>query len=239
MVCSVPSDPALRALLEAHPEFEPTGTPAEGLTVRWEQGDWRRSVTAGSTATEVRGLAELMDNNPLVCADVASVPSQVGTLALIALGPLARAALLVEAPALRANQDDPSLDSWLATEGWSGGTVFEADRADLGSVLAVTAWAVVPTPDAPEELAELYDEAFSRSFYVRRDQDSDWDTRLVAGRPWACYRLAVTPDDPHCLIRVQVMADRNGKAGAAQVVHALNVMCGFEESLGIPELLPV
>jgi N-acetyl-gamma-glutamylphosphate reductase len=35
------------------------------------------------------------------------------------------------------------------------------------------------------------------------------------------------------------MADRDGKAGAAQVVHALNVMCGFEESLGIPELLPV
>jgi N-acetyl-gamma-glutamylphosphate reductase len=29
------------------------------------------------------------------------------------------------------------------------------------------------------------------------------------------------------------MADRNGKCGAAQVVHAMNVMCGFEESLGI------
>jgi hypothetical protein len=180
-----------------------------------------------------------MDNNPLVCADAASVPSPVGTLALIALGPLARAALLVESPALRANHDDQALDRWLATEGWTGGTAFEADSADLGSVVAVNAWAVVPALDSPQELSELYDEAFSRSFYVRRDQDSEWDTRLVAGRPWACYRVAVTPDDPHCLVRVQVMADRDGKAGAAQVVHALNVMCGFEESLGIPELLPV
>jgi N-acetyl-gamma-glutamylphosphate reductase len=35
------------------------------------------------------------------------------------------------------------------------------------------------------------------------------------------------------LLTVQVMIDRNGKGGAAQVVHAFNVMNGFEESLGI------
>jgi N-acetyl-gamma-glutamylphosphate reductase len=29
------------------------------------------------------------------------------------------------------------------------------------------------------------------------------------------------------------MADINGKIGAAQYVHMMNVMCGFEESLGI------
>jgi hypothetical protein len=29
------------------------------------------------------------------------------------------------------------------------------------------------------------------------------------------------------------MSDRDGKCGAAQFVHALNIMCGFEESLGI------
>jgi hypothetical protein len=238
MVCTRPSDPVLLALLEGHPEFDPAGPASDGLAVAWDQGDWNRRLVAGSTIAEVRGLVELMDNNPLVCADEASVPSVAGTLALIALGPLARAAMIVESPAVRANTADDQVDEWLATEGWGCGAVFETDAAELGPVVAATAWAVAPAPVSLPDLVGLYDEAYSRSFYVRSDQDSEWDTRLVYGRPWACYRLAVTPDEPYCLVRVQVMADRDGKAGAAQLIHALNVMAGFEESLGIPEALP-
>ena len=55
----------------------------------------------------------------------------------------------------------------------------------------------------------------------------------VRGKPFAVYRLRFAPDESKSLLTVQVMADSRGKCGAGQVVHALNVMCGFEESLGV------
>ena len=57
--------------------------------------------------------------------------------------------------------------------------------------------------------------------------------RQVLGRPEARYRLTLAPDSPHSLLTIRVLADFNGKVGASQVIHAMNVMCGFEESLGI------
>jgi N-acetyl-gamma-glutamylphosphate reductase len=56
---------------------------------------------------------------------------------------------------------------------------------------------------------------------------------LVAGKPFSAYRLRVVPDEPNSLLTVRLLSDPLGKCGAAQVVHAMNVMCGFEESLGI------
>jgi N-acetyl-gamma-glutamylphosphate reductase len=47
------------------------------------------------------------------------------------------------------------------------------------------------------------------------------------------YRLRVTPNDNASLLTIQVLADRDGKCGAAQVVHMMNVMAGFEETLGL------
>ncbi len=93
--------------------------------------------------------------------------------------------------------------------------------------------AAVTTPDEPDDFDALFEEAYSRSFFVRRDETSPWDLDLVRGRPHAVYRLRLTPDEPLSLLTIQVMAARDGKAGAAQTIHALNIMAGFEETLGL------
>lgn len=200
-----------------------------------------RQVKFGATEG-LRGLVELMDNNPMVCADSMSVPDPGSTLALIALGPLIRAGLLVEAPTLVYSfEPDPELiESYLENEGWEGGATVANAGQNLGEVLALRAICAVSTPSpvddadpmAFSEFDELFEEAYGRSFFVRRDETSAWDTALVSGQPHAVFRLSIGPDTPTSLLTVQVMADRNGKAGAAQIVHAMNVMAGFEESLG-------
>jgi hypothetical protein len=189
----------------------------------------------GARDVEVMGLVELMDNNPLVCADEASVPSPASTLALIALGPLARTGLLVERPTLIVNvpADEEDVRLYLATMGWEEGCTLSAEETDLGGAAAATAIAAITNPETFDEIDALYEEAFGRSFFVRRDETSDWHVSLVLGKPHALYRLRLTPGDAESLLTVQVMADLKGKCGAAQVVHAFNVMCGFEESMGI------
>lgn len=228
-----PNDPALAARLSRHPMVDlEDGLPGGDLTF-W-QGDWRRTVVSGRP-TEVRGLVELMDNNPMVCADEVSVPSPAGTLALIALGPLARGNLIVEAPVLRTNApgDAGIAGEELATEGWPGGLLFEYEERDLAGVLSAHAIVEIPTPEVWSEIDELYEEAYGRSLYVVRDEESAWHVDLVRDRPFAAYRLAYTPGEVRSLLTIQAMADRDGKCGSAQIVHALNLMAGFEESLGI------
>lgn len=231
-----PSDPYLLALLADHPRVEildGPATPGDGL--QFEQGAWRRELLVGDPTLEVSGLVELMDNNPMVCADRVSVPDAAGTLALIALGPLVRAGLLREPPVVQTNvgTNAEALGAWLATAGWTDGGIVEPVPAELGGVDALTALAVIPTPEDWSEIDGLYDEAFARSFFVGREDAAEWHVRLVQGTPRAVYRLAMTPDEPDSLLRIQVMADHHGKCGAAQVVHAMNVMAGFEESLGL------
>jgi len=232
--------PHLRSVLEAHPGIDLVpGTP-RGI-IDFSQGEWQRTVQVGATGG-LRGLVELMDNNPMVCADTMSVPDPASTLALIAVGPLIRAGLLVEAPTLLYSfePDADLIDSYLETEGWTEGATVAIGNPELGEVLALRAICMVPTPEPPEETGEmaftefdeLYEEAYSRSFFVRQDDTSEWDTKLVAGQPFAIFRLSITPATPNSLLTIQVMADRNGKCGAAQLVHAMNVMAGFEESLG-------
>jgi N-acetyl-gamma-glutamylphosphate reductase len=174
-----------------------------------------------------------MDNNPLVCADRASVPDPAATLALIALGPLIRAGLLTESPTLITNApfDEQLLLSFLGLDE----VAVLAQEQDLGSVYASTVMAAIATPDRMEDIDDLYEEAYSRSFYVRGDEESTWDTQLVAGLPHSVFRLRITPDEPTSLLTVHVMADKEGKCGAAQLVHCMNVMAGFEETVGISD----
>jgi len=68
---------------------------------------------------------------------------------------------------------------------------------------------------------------------VTRPDGQAWDPSLVARKAAAAYRLSFAADDPTSLLTVRIMADKDGKCGSAQVVHAMNVMCGFEETLGI------
>ncbi|MCW5942279.1 MAG: hypothetical protein KIS66_08600 [Fimbriimonadaceae bacterium] len=235
VVVRVPaSDPALARLVEGHPYLDPSD-PTEGEALELAIGGWKRRLYAGSASPYVRGLVELMDNNPLVCADEASVPGPAATLALIGLGPLARAGILADEPAVQLNFADAHADlhDHLRLLGYDGEVLRSHEDVDLGSVLAATVLAPVQTPDPIDLLDDLYDECFGRSFFVRRAEDGPWEASRVADRPFALYRLRVTPGEPTSLLTIQVMADRDGKCGAGQRLHALNVMCGFEEDTGL------
>lgn len=222
-------DPEVVRLLSNHPRVAVARLEGDS-SLRFRQGAWDREVRVGDAGTELFGLVELMDNNPLVCADVVSVPSPAATLALIALGPLHGSGLLVEAPTMVTNvsASESDLAAFVGHE-----VTLHVDEAPLDGVAAATVMAVIRTPDDLEDIDALYDERFERSFFVRRDEESEWNIGFVKGQPFAAYRLRIGPDQPNSLLTIRVMADLNGKAGAAQVVHAMNVMAGFEESLGI------
>lgn len=234
--------PRLMDRLRTHPglTLDESASVTQGH-LAWKQGDWARILHFdGTPAPDARqgpqmGLVELIDNNPLVCADVASLPTPSATLALIALGPLLRAGLLVESPTLTFSfsADPESIADHLELMGWHHGADLVVDPQDLHPVGAAHVLALVPTPEDDTVIDELYDECYARSFFIHRTEQETWDTRLVAGQSHAAYRLAITPGDPHSLLRIQVMADFDGKIGADQIIHAFNVMLGFEESIGI------
>jgi N-acetyl-gamma-glutamylphosphate reductase len=231
--------PFLKELLEHHPDVALVGG-TDDLSLRFQQGDWAREVCIGDTATEVSGLVEVMDNNPMVCADVVSVPTPAATLALIALAPIIRATLLAEAPVLiySFEVEESSIEAALARFDWPHGATIGEDAVEMGTARAMIALAKIHTPDRLDDLDDLYEEAYGRSFFVRRNEADDWHPDLVIGTPFAAYRLRITPGEPHSRLTIQVLADVHGKCGAAQVVHAMNVMAGLEESLGIPPILP-
>lgn len=231
----IAEDPALRRLLAAHPGVESSSCIDSGAAISWVEGSRARSVFAGRPELPLIGVVELTDNNPLVCADTFSVPSASATLAVLALGPLAEAGLIVERPTMLMSAEGSEGDAnpFLASLGWQDGLTVAVDPVDLGSVVAATVVCSIVTPERLEDIDDLFDERYGRSFFVHRDEESSWDVSLVAGRPHAIYRLRVAPDHPNSLLTIRIMADRDGKCGAAQVVHAFNVMCGFEESLGI------
>jgi len=227
-------DPVLHSILDKHPHVQwGSGVPTVGH-LAWHQGEWSRRLNFDGPPAEIGGLVELADNNPLVCADAATVPTALTTLALVALGPLARAGLVAEPPVLLSSFafDAPDLDRELAAIGLVEDLLVQVEPQDLGSVLAVTAMVEVPTLAGMSEIDGLFDECYGRSFFVQ-EAAGEWDTALIACKPGAVYRLRQTPGDPNTLLTVQVMADRDGKCGAAQVVHTFNVMCGYEEFIGL------
>ncbi|MBS1722089.1 MAG: hypothetical protein JSS66_03670 [Armatimonadetes bacterium] len=237
VVAGRPTDAVLARLLEEHPlvVLSEPGSPPD--TIVFEQEGRSRQLGVGYPLAEVHGLFEMVDNNPMVCATSVSLPTPAETLALIALGPAFLANIVVEDPVVQTNAPGCDPPDWTRA-GWEGSVDFSHEDRDMGTVLAAQAMCVIEAQEDWGAIDDLYNEAFGRSFYVRRDEDSDWHADLVRGRPWAAYRLRLTADEPRALLTIQVMSDRNGKCGAAQMVHALNVMCGFEECLGIPGYLP-
>jgi hypothetical protein len=201
--------------------------------------DWRRLLKQGSLEADESGLIELADNNPWVCADSASVPSPAATLALIALGPLARACLIKGEVILQYSRELDWSDLGVRLEeiGVADDVSVAVTDVEEPGIIALNAFIPLAPMEDWDEVDALYEEAYGRSFYVRPFEGAVWSPDLVAGRPWALYDLRLTEGDQEALITCRVMADVNGKAGAAQMVHAFNVMCGFEENLGIPETL--
>ncbi|MBC8065583.1 MAG: hypothetical protein H7Y17_12180 [Chlorobia bacterium] len=227
-------DPLLRHHLEAHPKVAKVGA-CDHLGIEFQVGAWHRKVWLDQPGLPVAGLVELIDNNPMVCADEMSIPDALSTLALVALGPIAWAGMIVEPPTVVSSFESSGemLDSFLATAGWQEGATSHVEPRDLGPVLAITAMAAIATPGDWSDIDDVYEERFGRSFFVRRIEDSEWEPKLVEGMPFAAYRLRYTPGEGHSLLTIQVLADRHGKCGPAQAIHAMNVMAGFEESLGV------
>jgi hypothetical protein len=232
---SAPADSYLWHLLEKHPAGADLVS-GEGFS--FDRGDWPRSVATGDTEGALTGLIELTDNNPFVCAERVSTPSPLSTLALIALGPLIRAGLPTEEIMLQASRamDAPDLAFLLDQEGINQSVTLALDDEDLGSVLALNALVPIAEMHDWSLLDALFEESYGRSFFVR--PASEWNGSEVASRPWAVYDLRITPGEGSGLLTVRVMADLRGKAGECQMIHTMNVMAGFEEHLGIPDLLP-
>lgn len=233
MIRVAASDPDLRTLVAGHPALKLAGEEPDGL--RFWQGEWERRLFSGRPDLEVSGLVELMDNNPLVCTDEASVPDLASTLAMVALGPILRSGLLAEDPALILSFDpgDGKIDEFLAPYGVESVSV-GLSEGDFGSVVGGTGFAKIQIPEREADLDDLYEEAYGRSFFVKNvDNDLDWSIEAVRGQPHAIYRLQYSPGEQFSLVTIHVLLDRHGKGGAAQMIHALNVMCGLEETLGL------
>ncbi len=226
--------PQLEAAFGGHPYVVEILT-GSFRDIEFAVGSWSRSISVGQPDCECTGLIEIADNNPWVCADRVNVPSAPVTAALIALAPLALAGLIADEPVVQLSEDvsRDELREELARLGYNGDLVLDTVAQDLGSAVAATVLVPVRTPDDASELDNAFEERYGRSFYVRHDDESVWAIDLVQDTARGLYRLRYTPGNEVSLLTVQVMIDRNGKGGAAQVVHAFNVMNGFEESLGI------
>lgn len=232
------SSEELARLLRNHPKVKGVDWGTEALA--FSRGGNTRAIQIGNANSELAGLVELVDNNPMVCSSSFSVPDAASTLALIAVAPLVLGDLILESPALLYNfePNEGVLGQFLALAGYSDGLVIHHEEVGLGNVGHLTAMVEIPNLENFDLIDELYQEKFGRAFYVR-EAKGEWDTRLVKDTPFACYRLRLSPGEFRSLLTIQVMADRAGKLGSSQVIHAMNVMAGFEETLGIPENLVV
>jgi hypothetical protein len=250
------NDPAILTLLGGHPDITLAEAGEQLLTF---SSDGRtRQIRRGDLAIEPYGLVEMIDNNPLVCADAFSLPSAGAMLASIALGPVIDAGLTRDRPILhfsfplepneilealkRLGPDtqprilaprpgQPEIGVEVMTELFRG-------EAPLATALALRVVVAIPANVAQADLVPVYDERFGRSLYVRQTKPgTPWHREDIDGKPFALYRVGVSHQSSlinnHALI--EVISDPQGKVGAAGVVHAMNVMAGFEESLGLPD----
>lgn len=225
---------ALRDLLEKHPGVSlEAWRPSDQPVIRFLEGDTEREVHAGRVADDgCYGLIELMDNNPLVCAQRASVPGALATLGLICLGPLARAEMLAGKPAIEPSfdADGAELAAALRLEGFEEGVhllPFAGERAGLLSLRCTAPLRSRSAADVGELFAELY----GRSFFIRPANVLGEDQ--LRGSPFATYSLDAGRLEPEGVLEIRAVADADGKCGAAQMVHVFNVMAGFEEDLGL------
>lgn len=226
--------PGLAELLQQHPQVELEQGTSDDLLEFW-QGDWHRRLVSQPVDDAPFGLIELMDNNPLVCADVVRVPSPGATLSLVALGPILRAGIVAEPPAVIASFpiSDTEVSEALASAGWTRGAMVTSGDVEMGTVRGLNVIAAIHAPEDLSELDAIYSEAYGRSFFVARDEESEWMPRIAEGRPEVLYRLRITPGSDVSLLTIQTFSSMTGKIGVGQLVHTMNVMAGFEETLGV------
>jgi len=221
--------------LAGHPHISNVTVEPEQTAVAFDGKNGQRIIHFDSPELEVAGVVELMDNNPLVCGYEVSLPSEPYVLPVLAIAPLIQADLLADEPAIHTNLDGEAetLERWLRAHGGTHDVIFSFEPIDLDGVVATTVFAPIKKLDDPSELDQLFAEKYERSFFVRRDETSDWDTSLVKGHPTARFRLRLSVGEDRDLLTIQLMADQARKLGWGRFLHAFNVMNGFEESLGI------
>lgn len=228
----------LREILHRHPGVDVMDwLEHESVVIAFVEENHMRFAVQGVPAIEgPYGLVELMDNNPLVCAKRASCPGPAATLVLIALGPLARAEMLLAPPTITFNFDGgyDEINPALATEGWNRGysiapAIAPKDERGLEAIVE----APLRQDVAQEDVETLFEDLYARTFFIR--PAGALPEQAIVGSPFARYEFLDFTTEPSPRIRIRVLADRHGKAGAAQAVHILNIMAGFEEDLGLTE----
>jgi N-acetyl-gamma-glutamylphosphate reductase len=248
-------DSAVLELLRAHPGV--TAVEAGDSLLKFTLEGRDRTISRGDSSAELYGLVEMIDNNPLVCADSFSLPGPAAMLASIALGPVIDAGLPKDRPILhfsfpvdsgeviealkRFGPDtqprvlaprpgQPEIGVEVLTELFRG-------EAPMATAVAVRVVVAIPANVSQADLVPVLEERFGRSLYVRQTpHGTSWHREDIDGKAFARYRVGVSHQSSlinnHALI--EVISDPQGKVGAAGVVHAMNVMAGFEESLGLP-----
>ncbi|MBS1718140.1 MAG: hypothetical protein JSS72_10470 [Armatimonadetes bacterium] len=226
------SDPVAVRLLAQHPKVSSAvhdDFPGLGF------GD--RAILINDFSVAVRGLPEIMDNNPLVCANKACIPGPGETMALIALAPILRAGLTLEELIIQTNApvSEPALGQFigdlcalLAHEPF-------VEPVEYEECLVLVARMLLAEELQPQQIDDLYQESYGRSFFVQHLESPLGVPPAVHGSPAGFYRCRTEKGGGVTLVTCEVFADQNGKAGAAQLIHVMNIMCGFEENLGIPE----
>lgn len=231
-VCQT-SNEVLNSLLDRHPKLKIASQLRSDL--QFSIGSWQRAIKINDSVSRPAGLLESMDNNPIVCADVVNVPGAGETLLLIALVPLIKASFLLEPPVYVSTDpiSEPAMQCFL--EEFRHDFDLEVMTEGIGERDLVAGALIAKVPNGLEisVFEGLFDEIYGRSFFVRRTPEGVWDESHVLGTPIAMYQLGLERDEQTTLLKVRVMADRDGKCGAAQVLQFLNVMCGFEEDLGV------
>jgi hypothetical protein len=221
--------------LERHPRIAFSDDLCESAGVIFEKAERQREVGVGRDDWAEFGLLELMDNNPLICADKMSIPTLAASLSLIVLGPILLSGLVMESPSFVTNltTDEDEIATALRTTGWDEGVTVRTEPEVAPEIAMATGIAVIQNVSDPEEIAELYEERFGTSALIRQATEGDWIQALVATKPLAIYRISLATDQPTSLLSVRVIWDRSGVFHAAQIVNAMNVMLGFEDTLGI------
>jgi hypothetical protein len=222
-------------LLAGHPRVD-RAIHEPGLSgLRFDGAEGPRLIEIGNAASPFYGLVELMDNNPLLCTDRMSIPSLAGSLALICLGPLLLSGLVQEPPSFITSLEvqESELYEGAAGVGWTEGLTIQTEPVESEGAAFATGMAVIESIEHPEELADLYEERFAKSPLIRMHSDPDWSVPMVAAQPKSIYRIVVSVDEPTSLVSVRAMCDSTGRFQACQLIYAMNVMCGFEDDLGL------
>lgn len=207
-------------LLDRHPRLL---KPQAGSLCALEFGlnSYRRSVVVGYRPGCPAGVIELFDNNPIVCAETVCVPSPAATLALLAIDPLCKAGLAEGTIHVSCSSEGSvdDIEPFLAALGDRVSVKLSSPITAVEGRLAVEVR--LPRSMPEDELEDLYDETFGRSMLVMREP---------AQHPLAASYKAHTVEGG---VAIRFESSEQGKAGAAQAVQVLNVMAGFEDSLGL------